>query len=144
MRNLIVAFLLCSPVLICSGCGSRDTSTPAKALIGHWRFESDDTLDTGGFHMVGEGWFRPDGTFTGLLKIRETLGNGKIREKEELHERKYRVGEQDLTNRTLDWSEQKSDGTFSEPGILKFSDDFNEIFLGGDNWKYVDSELNRP
>jgi len=121
-------FIVLVALLICSGCGGRDTSTPAKALIGHWRGESS------------EGFFRPDGTVIGIDDDNEPgiYANGT-----------YTVKKQNLNYRTMEVD-------FSNAGVLQplsmkvtFSEDFNEMKWVGDGpmgsfttyFKYVDSKL---
>ena len=68
MRRL-TAFLFCLTFLVCTACSGRDTSTPAKALIGHWQIKGGSILflPPGTWIMIAEDGDR----ILGVYKIME-------------------------------------------------------------------------
>ena len=137
------SFLLIIALLVCSGCSGRDTSTPAKALIGHWRVirvENGNSVSTPS--EPSDIWFRPDGTY--------------LQSKKPGVYKKwfYRVQKQDANYRTLElWepiNEKEPNGPWKPAMVASFSGDFNEWkyeFSFGTGppsiitYKYVDSKL---
>ena len=119
-------FIVLVALLICSGCGDRDTSTPRAAIIGHWRVTAPD----GSYHF--DFFIRPDGTIIFSESVKPGI----------YLDLKYKVGKQNTNFNTIEISMiQKDDGTWEEPKTYSLSQDFTEMDDGGIIFQYVDSKL---
>jgi len=113
-------------LLICSGSGGRDTSTPAKALIGHWQIKE------------GSMFFRPNGIWVVIAEDRDAIFGV------------YKIMEQNVNEFTMriDLAAWKKDLTAEAAASVTFSKDFREMKWvwpqnegGPSHYKYVDSKL---
>jgi formylglycine-generating enzyme required for sulfatase activity/ribosomal protein L37AE/L43A len=101
----------------------RDTSTPEKALLGHW------VSITG----LEQDFFRPDGTKT------------RVTAKGDIRELKWSVISQDQASRNIKL-EVSSVGPSPSPHNYTFTADYDitenrwQSGLGGDRWAYVDTQ----
>ena len=125
MRSL-TAFLFCLTFLVCTVCSGRDTSTPAKALIGHWQIKE------------GSMFFRPNGIWVVIAEDRDAIFGV------------YKIMEQNVNNFTMriDLAAWKKDLTAEAAASVTFSKDFREMKWvwpraegGPSHYKYVDSKL---
>jgi len=121
------SFILLVTLLICSGCGGRDTSTPAKALIGHWQIKE------------GSMFFRPNGIWVVIAEDRDAIFGV------------YKIMEQNVNDFTMriDLAAWKKDLSAEAAASATFSKDFREmkwVWNQSDkempsHFKYVDSKL---
>ena len=125
MRRL-TAFLFCLTFLVCTACSGRDTSTPAKALIGHWQIKE------------GSMFFRPNGIWVVIAEDRDAIFGV------------YKIMEQNVNEFTMriDLAAWKKDLTAEAAASVTFSKDFREMKWvwpqsegGPSHYKYVDSKL---
>ena len=125
MRRL-TAFLFCLTFLMCTPCSGRDTSTPAKALIGQWQIKE------------GKMFFMPFGTWVIVNKD----GNHQLGV--------YKIMEQDVNDFTMriDLAPWKRDLSAERAASATFSKDFREMkWVWPQNeglpshYKYIDSKL---
>ncbi len=125
MRRL-TAFLFCLTFLVCTACSGRDTSTPAKALIGHWQIKE------------GSMFFRPNGIWVVIAEDRDAIFGV------------YKIMEQNVNEFTMriDLAAWKKDLTAQAAASVTFSKDFREMKWvwpqnagGPSHYKYVDSKL---
>ena len=125
MRRL-TAFLFCLTFLVCTACSGRDTSTPAKALIGQWQIKE------------GSMFFRPNGIWVVIAEDRDAIFGV------------YKIMEQNVNKFTMriDLAAWKKDLTAEAAASVTFSKDFREMKWvwpqnagGPSHYKYVDSKL---
>jgi len=125
MRRL-TAFLFCLAFLVCTACSGRDTSTPAKALIGQWQIKE------------GKMFFMPFGTWVIVNKD----GNHQLGV--------YKIMEQNVNDFTMriDLAPWKRDLSAERAASATFSKDFREMkWVWPQNeglpshYKYIDSKL---
>ena len=125
MRRL-TAFLFCLTFLVCTACSGRDTSTPAKALIGHWQIKE------------GSMFFRPNGIWVVIAEDRDAILGV------------YKIMEQNANEFTMriDLAASKKDLSAEAAASVTFSKDFREMKWvwpqnagGPSHYKYVDSKL---
>ena len=124
MRRLTV-FLFCLTFLVCTPCSGRDTSTPAKALIGQWQIEE------------GKMFFLPFGIWVAIAEDGERRFGA------------YEIMEQNVPKFTMriDLAFWEKDLTAEAAASVTFSKDFREMKWvwpqsagGPSQYKYVDSE----
>ena len=124
--RILTAFLFCLTFLVCTACSGRDTSTPAKALIGQWQIEGGSIL------------FLPLETWIMIPEDGEQIFGA------------YKIMEQDVDNFTMriDLAAWKKDLTAEAAASVTFSKDFREMKWvwpqvegGPSHYKYVDSKL---
>ncbi len=119
-------FIALVALLICSGCGGRDTSTLSRAIVGHWRVTAPD----GSYHF--DFYIRPDETIIFSESVKPGI----------YLDLKYKIGKQNTNFNTIEISMiQKDDGTWEEPKTYSLSKDFTEMGDGGIIFKYIDSKL---
>ena len=125
MRYL-TAFLFCATFLVCTACSGRDTSTPAKALIGQWQIKE------------GKMFFLPYGIWVAIVEDGERRFGV------------YEIMEQNVPKFTMriDLAAWKKDLRAEAAASVTFSKDFREmkwvwpqIAGGPSQYKYVDSKL---
>ena len=125
MRRL-TAFLFCLTFLACTPCSGRDTSTPAKALIGQWQTKE------------GKMFFLPYGIWVIILEDGERRFGA------------YEIMEQNVPKFTMriDLAFWEKDLTAEAAASVTFSKDFREMKWvwpqsagGPSQYKYVDSKL---
>ena len=125
MRRL-TAFLFCLTFLVCTACSGRDTSTPAKALIGHWQIKE------------GSMFFRPNGIWVVIAEDRDAIFGV------------YKIMEQNVNEFTMriDLAAWEEDLSAEAAASVTFSKDFREMKWvwpqnagGPSHYKYVDSKL---
>ena len=125
MRRL-TAFLFCLTFLVCTPCSGRDTSTPAKALIGQWQTKE------------GKMFFLPYGIWVIILEDGERRFGA------------YEIMEQNVPKFTMriDLAFWEKDLTAEAAASVTFSKDFREMKWvwpqsagGPSQYKYVDSKL---
>ena len=125
MRRLTV-FLFCLTFLVCTPCSGRDTSTPAKALIGQWQTKE------------GKMFFLPYGIWVIILEDGERRFGA------------YEIMEQNVPKFTMriDLAFWKKDLRAEAAASVTFSKDFREMKWvwpqsagGPSQYKYVDSKL---
>ena len=125
MRRL-TAFLFCLTFLVCTVCSGRDTSTPAKALIGHWQIKGGSIL------------FLPPGTWIMIAEDGDRILGV------------YKIMEQNVNEFTMriDLAAWKKDLSAEAAASVTFSKDFREMKWvwpqsegGASHYKYVDSKL---
>ncbi len=125
MRRL-TAFLFCLIFLVCTACSGRDTSTPAKALIGQWEIKE------------GKMFFLPHGIWFMIPEDGERIFGA------------YKIMEQNVPKFTMriDLAAWKKDLTAEAAASVTFSKDFREMKWvwpqvegGPSHYKYIDSKL---
>ena len=125
MRRL-TAFLFCLTFLACTPCSGRDTSTPAKALIGQWQTKE------------GKMFFLPYGIWFIIVENGERRFGA------------YEIMEQNVPKFTMriDLAFWKKDLRAEAAASVTFSKDFREMKWvwpqsagGPSQYKYVDSKL---
>ena len=125
MRRL-TAFLFCFTILVCTPCSGRDTSTPAKALIGQWQTKE------------GKMFFLPYGIWFIIVEDGERRFGA------------YEIMEQNVPKFTMriDLAFWEKDLTAEAAASVTFSKDFREMKWvwpqsagGPSQYKYVDSKL---
>ena len=125
MRRL-TAFLFCLIFLVCAGCSGRDTSTPAKALIGQWQIKE------------GKMFFLPYVIWVVITEESKRRFGA------------YEIMEQNVPKFTMriDLAAWKKDLTAEAAASVPFSKDFREMKWvwpqnegGPSRYKYVDSKL---
>ena len=125
MRRL-TAFLFCLTFLVCTPCSARDTSTPAKALIGQWQTKE------------GKMFFLPYGIWFIIVENGERRFGA------------YEIMEQNVPKFTMriDLAFWEKDLTAEAAASVTFSKDFREMKWvwpqsagGPSQYKYVDSKL---
>lgn len=125
MRRL-TAFLFCLTFLVCTPCSARDTSTPAKALIGQWQIKE------------GKMFFLPFGIWVAIAKDGERRFGA------------YEIMEQNVPKFTMriDLALWEKDLTAEAAASVTFSKDFREMKWvwpqsagGPSHYKYIDSKL---
>ena len=125
MKSL-TAFLFCLTFLVCTACSGRDTSTPAKALIGHWQIKE------------GSMFFRPNGIWVVIAEDRDAIFGV------------YKIMEQNVNEFTMriDLAAWEEDLSAEAAASVTFSKDFREMKWvwpqnagGPSHYKYVDSKL---
>ena len=125
MRRL-TAFLFCLTFLACTTCSGRDTSTPAKALIGQWQTKE------------GKMFFLPYGIWFIIVEDGERRFGA------------YEIMEQNVPKFTMriDLAFWEKDLRAEAAASVTFSKDFREMKWvwpqsagGPSQYKYVDSKL---
>ena len=125
MRRL-TAFLFCLIFLVCTACSARDTSTPAKALIGQWQIKE------------GKIFFLPYGIWIVIAEDGERRFGS------------YEIMEQNANKFTMriDLAFWKDDLSAEAAASATFSKDFREMKWvwpenkgGPSHYKYIDSKL---
>ena len=125
MRRLTV-FLFCLTFLVCTPCSGRDTSTPAKALIGQWQTKE------------GKMFFLPYGIWVIIIENGERRFGA------------YEIMEQNVPKFTMriDLAFWEKDLRAEAAASVTFSKDFREMKWvwpqsagGPSHYKYIDSKL---
>ena len=122
----LTAFLFCLTFLLCTPCSGRDTTTPAKALIGQWQIKE------------GKMFFLPFGIWFVIAEDGERRFGA------------YKIMEQNVNKFTMriDIAAWKKDLTAEAAATVTFSKDLREMKWewpqkkgGPSHYKYVDPKL---
>ena len=122
----LTAFLFCLIILVCTACNGRDTSTPAKALIGQWQTKE------------GKMFFLPYGIWFIIVENGERRFGA------------YEIMEQNVPKFTMriDIAFWEKDLRAEAAASVTFSKDFREMKWewpqsagGPSHYKYIDSKL---